>query len=147
MKVGNSTPATLDENSAQISVLTGGLIDGYGIPNQGDDNIFNQRFAINTHTTYNAAAAMKKALEHQNFMVCGTVANPSGSLPANTYSFVSNNDANSLIWAVKPGEEGINSGTITRLWLYSPHAPFVPGKAVFHNKSSHLHDLPMVNDQ
>jgi alpha-mannosidase len=116
MKVGNSTSAALDENSAQISMLAGGLIDGYGIPNQGDDNIFNQRFAINTHTTYSVAAEMKKALEHQNFMVCGTVANPASFLPSDTYSFVSNNDANSLIWAVKPGEEGINSGTITRLW-------------------------------
>jgi alpha-mannosidase len=116
MKVGNSSIASLDENSAQLNVLAGGMIDGYGIPNQGDDNIFNQRFAITTHTTYTATAEMKKALEHQNFMVCGAVTNPASFLPAGQYSFVNNNDPNSLIWAIKPSEEGINNGIIIRVW-------------------------------
>jgi alpha-mannosidase len=119
MKVGNSTVTSLDETSAQLNVLAGGMIDGQGIPNQGDDNIFNQRFAITTHTAYSAAQEMKKALEHQNFLVCGAVANPAGFLLPNEYSFVSNNDPNTLLWAIKPAEEGINNGIITRVWNLS----------------------------
>lgn len=116
MKVGNSSIVALDENSAQLNVLAGGMIDGFGIPNQGDDNIFNQRFAVTTHAAYSATAEMKKALEHQNFMVCGAVTNPAGFLPAGQYSFVNNSDPNSLIWAIKPSEEGISNGIITRVW-------------------------------
>lgn len=119
MKLGNSTVAALDENSSQINILAGGKIDGFGIDNQGGDNIFNQRFAITTHTTYSAAAEMKKALEHQNFFVCGAVTNPVSFLLPNQYSFVTNDDPGSLIWAVKPAEEGINNGTITRIWNLS----------------------------
>jgi alpha-mannosidase len=119
MKVGNSSVAALDENTAQLNVLAGGMIDGQGIPDQGDDNIFNQRFAITTHTAYSATAEMKKSLEHQNFMVCGALTNPSGFLPTNQYSFVSNSDQGSLLWALKPSEEGINNGIIARVWNLS----------------------------
>jgi alpha-mannosidase len=116
MNLGNSNTASLDENTAQLNILAGGKIDGNGINNQGGDQIFNQRFAITTHAAYNATAEMKMALEHQNFMVCGVVNNSSGFLPANQYSFVSSNDPNSLIWVVKPSEEGISNGIITRVW-------------------------------
>ena len=116
MQLGNSTPNTLNENTAQLNVLAGGLIDGHGIVNQGGDNIFNQRFAITTHTAYTAAAEMKKALEHQTFMVCGSVTNPGNFLLPNEYSFVSNSDTGSVIWSIKPAEEQLDGGIVTRVW-------------------------------
>ncbi len=124
MKIGNSTIGTLDENTPQINVLAGGRIDGesgfpMGIPNQGNDNIFNQRFAISTHTAYSSSAEMKKALEHQDSMVCGAVTNPVNFLLPNNYSFLTNNDPGSLIWSVKPAEDGFNSGVVTRIWNLS----------------------------
>jgi alpha-mannosidase len=119
MKLGNSTITSLDANSAQINVLAGGKIDDIGIDNQGGDQVFNQRFAITTHTAYNATEEMKKSLEHQSSMVCGIVTNPAGFLPANQYSFVNNSDPGSLIWAIKPSEEGASNGIITRVWNLS----------------------------
>jgi alpha-mannosidase len=118
MKIGNSSLTTLDENSAQLNVLAGGRIGGLGIPDQGD-NEFNQRFAITTHTAYSAANDMKKALEHQNFMVCATMSNPATFLLPYEYSFVNNSDPGSLIWTVKPTEEGVDRGTVTRVWNLS----------------------------
>ncbi len=119
MKLGNSTISTLDENSAQLNVLAGGQIDGLGINAQGGDNIFNQRFAITTHNEYSPAAEMKRALEHQNFMVCDSVYNPVNFLLPDVYSYVSNNDPGSLIWALKPAEEGLDRGTVARVWNLS----------------------------
>lgn len=119
MKVGNSTETTLDENSAQLNVLAGGTIGGYGIPDQGDDNVFNQRFALTTDTVYSATEEMKKALEHQNFIVCGAVTNPVNFLLPDEFSFVSNNDPGSVIWAVKPAEAGFDKGIVTRVWNLS----------------------------
>src|SRR5581483_10846093 len=67
MQLGNSSTSTLDANTPQISPLVGGQVDGsaLGIPNQGGDASFLQRFALQTRTAYDPAAAMKFALEHQ----------------------------------------------------------------------------------
>ncbi|MGG9964308.1 T9SS type A sorting domain-containing protein [Ferruginibacter sp. SUN106] len=125
MKLGNSTVSTLNQNTAQLNVLSGGRINStnsgfpLGIEDQGNDMLFNQRFAITTHTAYSAAADMKEALEHQDSMVCGVVYNPVNFLLPEQYSYVSNDDPGSLIWAVKPAEEGITRGTITRVWNLS----------------------------
>ncbi|WP_462254034.1 glycosyl hydrolase-related protein [Ferruginibacter sp.] len=116
MNLGNSNTTFLDQNSAQLNILAGGKIDGIGINNQGGDQLFNQRFAITTHTNYNAASEMKNALEHQNFMVCGTINNQTSFLPFNQYSYLSINNAGAVIWAVKPAEEGSDNGIITRVW-------------------------------
>ncbi|MBS1509640.1 MAG: T9SS type A sorting domain-containing protein [Bacteroidetes bacterium] len=123
MQIGNSTTNFLDQNSATIKVLAGGRIDalsggGYpmGIEDQGGDILFNQRFAITTHTDYSAVNEMKKALEHQDSIVCGAVYNPVNFLLPNQYAFITNDDPNALIWAVKPAEEGLDGGTITRIW-------------------------------
>lgn len=118
MKTGNSSLVSLDEtiNSRQLNILAGGRIDTWGIPNQGGDNTFNQRFAITTHTSYSAANEMKKALEHQNAMVCGTVVSPISFLLPNEFSFIKNTEPNTLIWAVKPAEEGVIRGIVTRVW-------------------------------
>ncbi len=119
MKLGNSTVGTLDQGSAELKVLAGGQIDGIGLPDQGDDLIFNQRFAITTHTNYSAANDMKKALEHQDSMVCGPISTIVNFLPENQYSFMNCTDPSSIIWAVKPSEEGYLGGTITRVWNLS----------------------------
>lgn len=118
MKIGNSTVSTLDETStsSELSVLAGGRISNIGFINQGGDNEFNQRFAITTHTTYSAAAEMKKALEHQNAMVCDTVISQVNFLLPEQFSFVSTNNPGTVIWSVKPAEDGPAEGVITRLW-------------------------------
>jgi len=119
MNIGNSTVAALDENTPRLNVLAGGVIDNYGIAAQGGDAVFNQRFAITTHTAYSATAEMRKALEHQDSMVCGPVTNPVNFLLPNLYSFLTNDDPGSLIWSVKPAEDGYNSGIVTRIWNLS----------------------------
>jgi hypothetical protein len=124
MKIGNSTVGTLDESTPQLNILAGGRIDGapghpMGIANQGDDVFFNQRFAITTHTAYSATAEMQKALEHQDSMVCGAVTNPVNFLLPNQYSFVTNDHPGSIIWSVKPAEDGFNNGIVTRIWNLS----------------------------
>jgi Secretion system C-terminal sorting domain len=117
MNIGNSTITSLDESSAQLKILAGGQIDGFGIPNQGGDNIFSQRFAITTHANYNAAAEMKAALAHQDSMVCGMVFNPVNFLLPTEYSFVKNTAGiNSIIYAVKPTEDLNNRGITARVW-------------------------------
>ena len=81
---------------------------------------FLQRFALRAHGGYDAAAAMKFALEHQNPLVCGAViSKDGGAYPAAMYSLLSVSDPNVLLWAVKPAEEGIQKGVIVRLWNVS----------------------------
>lgn len=117
MKLGNSTVTSLDETSSQLNVLAGGKIGGLGFESQGGDLEFNQRFAITTHTAYSASSAMKKALEHQNFLVTDTVLSTAANfLLPSQYSFVSTTDPGTVIWSVKPAEEETTGGTITRVW-------------------------------
>ena len=118
MKTGNSTDSTLDPNPTQLSVLAGGQVDGpkLGIPNQGGDSLFTQRFALGTHRAFDAAQAMRFSLEHQNPLVAGTVSSSGGTYPATTYSLLSLSDPAVLLWSVKPAEEGIGQGMIARLW-------------------------------
>jgi hypothetical protein len=44
-----------------------------GIPDQGNDNHFMQRFALQTHAGFDPVVAMKFSLEHQNPLVTGAV--------------------------------------------------------------------------
>lgn len=123
MKIGNSTDSTLDPNPTQISVLAGGQVDGpnLGIPNQGGDSLFTQRFALGTHQAFDASQAMRFSLEHQNPLVAGTVT-AGNSYPATTYSLLTVSDPSVLLWSVKPAEEGIGQGLIARLWNQAPTA-------------------------
>ncbi|MEP6948663.1 MAG: T9SS type A sorting domain-containing protein [Ginsengibacter sp.] len=117
MQTGNSTIQSLDENTAKIKVLVGGRVSGLGLDNQGNDEIFNQRYAISAYSTYSAVTSMKSALEHQNGFVSAEITNTSGILPANNFSFVSITDPNTILWALKPAEEGMDvNGAIARLW-------------------------------
>ncbi len=120
-RLGNSTKTSLDTTTSVISPLAGGQVDGtsLGIQNQGGDTHFLQRFALTTHDSYSALDAMRFALEHQNPFVTGVV-NGGSAYPATSYSLLSISDSNAILWALKPAEEGIGRGLITRLWNFSP---------------------------
>jgi alpha-mannosidase len=125
MKLGASSAADgathLDVTTPQLSVLAGGQVDGpnLGIPAQGGDTYFLQRFALETHGRFDPVEAMQFALEHQNPLVVGNVTGGS-AYPEKSYSLVKLSDPNVLLWALKPAEEGIDHGIIARVWNVSP---------------------------
>ena len=116
-KLGNSTVERLDTSTPAISVLAGGQVDGpvYGIPAQGGDAAFLQRFALRTHDAFEAAASMRFALEHQNPFVAGEVTGGQ-DYPAGSFSFLTIDDPRVLAWSVKPCEDTTDNRTIVRLW-------------------------------
>lgn len=145
MQLGNSTVTTLDTATAQLSPLVGGQVDGsdLGIPDQGGDTQFVQRFALQTHQAYNSAAAMRFALEHQNPLVTGAVTG--GSIyPEMSYCFLTISDPNVLLWALKPADDGIHQGIIMRLWNLSAVAAsdvsvnLAPGPILSAQQVTHL---------
>src|SRR5258708_17349575 len=83
---------------------------GRGI-NQGGDQYFLQRFALNVHGAYNVTSAMQFALEHQNplkpTLLSATAASP---YPAASYSFLSISNPNVLQSALKLADEGARTG-------------------------------------
>ena len=120
MQLGNSTWGTLDTSTPQISVLVGGrVVNGsFGLPGQGGDTHFLQRFALQTHDAYDPVAAMKFSMEHQNPLITGAVTGGS-DYPETSYSLVTISDPNVLLWALKPAEESVNWGIIARVWNLS----------------------------
>ena len=119
-KLGNSTVGTLDSSTPRLTVLAGGRPNfGNGLPNQGGDTLFVQRFALQTHVGYDATQAMRMALEHQNPLVCGAVTSSASALPADVFSALSISDPDVLLWAFKPAEEGVQAGLIARVWNVS----------------------------
>ncbi|HTH51779.1 MAG TPA: hypothetical protein VL501_07595 [Pyrinomonadaceae bacterium] len=121
MKLGASGYTTLDTTTPQINVLAGGQVDGaaLGIPNNGGDSYFLQRFAVRTHGAFDQTSAMKMSLEHQNPLVTGWVAGQgtqTRAYPATSYSFLNVSDPNVLLWALKPAEDGIARGVVMRAW-------------------------------
>lgn len=119
MKAGDSTVTALDTASPQISVLVGGLIDGenQGIPHQGGDSPFVQRFALQTHASYDEAAAMRFAIAHQNPLVAVLVTGQQPHYPETTYNLLTLSDPRVLLWSLKPAEDGIESaGIALRVW-------------------------------
>jgi alpha-mannosidase len=137
VKLGRSTPTTLDTATAQLHVLAGGQVDGdqLGIRNQNGATSFLQRFALRPHTGYDPVAAMTFALEHQNPVIALPLrAGTSGPLPAIRHSLITLSDPRVLLWALKPAEEGIADGVIARLWNISDASAnatltFAPGLA------------------
>ena len=123
MRLGNSEVLLLDSNTPQLAPLVGGQVDGsyLGIPNQGGDTKFLQRFALRTHGEYDATAAMRFALEHQNPLVAQVITGGSG-YPETSYSLVNISDPNVLLWSLKPAEEGIGQGLIARVYNVSGQA-------------------------
>ena len=124
MKLGDSDivdgVSRLDTKTPQIQVLAGGQIDAprAGVAKQGGDTHFLQRFALQTHTGYNATSAMKFALEHQNPPVTGWL-RPGGALPEASYSLLSISNPDVLLWSLKPAEDGPAKGLVTRVWNLS----------------------------
>jgi alpha-mannosidase len=121
MKLGTSTSATLDTATPQFNILAGGQVDGptLGIPNNGGDSYFMQRFAVSTHGAFSQTASMKMSLEHQNPLVTQWVeglGDQTRAYPAGSYSFVTISDPNVLLWALKPAEDGISRGIVARVW-------------------------------
>ena len=122
MKLGNSGihnhVSTLDTTTPQIRVLAGGQIDApqAGIAKQGGDSHFLQRFALQSHGGFNAAAAMRFSLEHQNPPVTEWVRGDNAKLPATTFSLLNNSNPDVLLWSLKPAEDGPAAGLISRVW-------------------------------
>jgi alpha-mannosidase len=121
MKTGNSTIKRLDPKTTQIKVLAGGQIDapGLGIINQDGDSYFENFFALRTtRNGFDAATTMKFSMEHQNPLVAGKIKGKSGYIDQN-YSLFEISNPDVLVWALKPAEEGIDSGIIMRVWNMS----------------------------
>ncbi len=127
-KLGGSTIDSLWETSSQISALAGGNVDKkvedggvLGILNQNGQNDFRYQFALTTRQqSFDAAGAMKFALEHQNALVAEMITGERGMLPEKSYSLLQIDKADVLLWSVKPSEEGIKNGLIARLWNLTP---------------------------
>ena len=117
MKLGNSATDSFDTTTPLISILAGGG-DVNEEKNQDGDSYFLQRFAMQTHDAFDPAAAMRFALEHQNPLTTGAVTGGSG-YPETQFSLLSVSNPNVLLWAVKPAEEGIGQGVVTRVWNLS----------------------------
>ena len=118
-RLGDSTPTRLDTTTPRLSALVGGQVDGpdLGIPDQGGDAHFLQRFALRTHDAFDAAAAMRFALEHQNPLVAHPIERGATGYPETSFGLVSLSDPRTLLWALKPAEDGIGeAGVIARLW-------------------------------
>ena len=109
----------LDTTKPQISVLAGGQVDaGMGFSNQGGDSNFLQRFALQTHGAYDQAAAMRFAMEQQNPLITGTVSGGS-AYPQDQFSLLTISNANVLLSALKPADDGIFNGIVARVWNLS----------------------------
>lgn len=120
MKLGDSTVDTLDINTPQISPLAGGRVvkENHGLPNQGGNTHFLQRFALQTHDDYDSVAAMRFSLEHQNPLITGVVTGGS-AYPETSYSWLAISNPNVLLWVLKPADDGIDQGIIVRVWNLS----------------------------
>jgi alpha-mannosidase len=124
-KLGQSTPDSLWEQSPQLNALAGGQVDGenLGIQKQNGAKAFRYQFALTTHATaFDPLAAMRFSLEHQNPLTTGAVTGSAQASPAVTHSMLRISDKNVLLWALKPGEEGSDSGLIVRFWNLNPTA-------------------------
>ena len=126
-KLGESTVDSLWEDSSELHALAGGQVDKkredggmMGISKQNGQQSFYYNFALTTHqNTFNPTTAMKFALEHQNPLVAGRIEGNDVGKSANTFSLLSVNDPNVLLWSLKPSEEGIENGLITRFWNFN----------------------------
>lgn len=127
MKLGRSKMvdglSQLDTTTPQISVLAGGQVDGpsLGIPAQGGDRRFLQRFALQVSMHPTAADSMRFALEHQNPLLSGVVTG--GTIyPEKQFSALSISNSNVMLWALKPAESGTQNGVAARFWNMSAQA-------------------------
>jgi len=102
MRLGNSTMKELDTTAPQLS-------------NQGGATHFLQRFALQSHSAFDPAEAMRFSLEHQNPLVSGRVGGGK-AYAEKSYALLKVSHPDVFVWAVKPSEEGIERGMIVRVW-------------------------------
>jgi alpha-mannosidase len=124
-KLGVSTDKVLDTGTPQLNFLAGGQVDGpsLGIRAQNGQTRFTQRFALRPHGNYDATAAMKFALEHQNPFITGPIISKGGKdYPETTHALLSIDNPNVLLWALKVHDDGIEKGLVARLWNVSDAA-------------------------
>lgn len=121
-KLGESKVDSLHENSSELHALAGGQVDRkledkglMSIFNQNGQKTFFYNFALTTHKAFDATEAMKFSLEHQNPLTTGWIDGKNGS-NQKSFSLLSINNPKVLLWSVKPSEEGIENGLITRFW-------------------------------
>lgn len=119
--LGDDPGTPMDPGSSNIQILAGGQVDGprLGIPGQGGDRLFTQRFALSCwepEPAEDRTRSMRLAMEHQNPLVHGTVAEGPGRLEAATHAMLAVNSDHVVVWALKPAEGGAGEGTIVRLW-------------------------------
>ena len=118
-RAGDSTPDQLDATTPSLEAVVGMQVDGVGlgIPDQGGDSEFLNRFALRRHGAFDAPAAMRFSLEHQDPLVATRLpGNASGALAGTSFSFVSLPAGDIVLWALKPAEDGMASGIIARAW-------------------------------
>ena len=123
-KLGESSTYSLDENSTQLNALAGGRIDKkledgnyLGFPKQNGEVNFNYHFAITSHQSgFNATTAMKFSMEHQNPLITGKVRGSKSASINTKFSLLSVSNPDIILWSIKPSEEGIENGLITRFW-------------------------------
>jgi alpha-mannosidase len=120
-QVGNSTTSFLDETSTSVRTMVGFQpACAGGFASQGGDTQFLNRYSLRPHGAYDAAEAMRFALEHQNPLVSTVVSGDvDAPLPPASWSMLTVDDPNVLVWAVKPAEEGISAGVIVRAWNFA----------------------------
>ena len=134
-KLGKGTVDSLWESSSQLSALAGGRVDTkredkgiLGIANQNGEQGFFYKFALTNHQNeFDAVAAMKFSLEHQNPFVTGLVTGNSAIYPGKVFSLLSLTDPGVLLWSLKPSEDGIKNDLTTRFWNMNetPSRPIV----------------------
>ncbi len=114
---GNSTVSTLDSTTPKVRAMVGFRVNNFGIPNQGGDTSFLNRYALQTHGAYDPAVSMWFALQHQNPLVATRVTG-GASAPINSlnYAYLQLAYPHQLLWSLKPSEEGIQAGLIARVW-------------------------------
>ncbi len=118
-KAGNSTITSLDASTPAITAVVGMQVDGgsLGIPSQGGDTLFVNRFAMRRHRAYDPVAAMCFALEHQNPLVAVRVTGGTSSpLSASSWTLLQLSPTEGIVWAVKPADDGIAQGIVARVW-------------------------------
>jgi len=117
-KLGKSSVDSLWEQSPQLNALAGGQVDSLmGISNQNGQSNFYYQFALTTHQSdFNAASAMRFSLEHQNPLVTGMLTGGRSAKSSISFSLLTINNPDVLLWSVKPSEEGMENGLITRFW-------------------------------
>ncbi len=133
-RLGESTIQRLDTAVPSVFAVVGMQSDGADVAfqNQGGDEAFKNRYALRAHRGYDGPAAMRFALAHQNPLVAVAASGGADApLSADTFSLLRTREADVLLWALKPAEEGIEAGAIVRLWnlAEAPRNPrlFFPG--------------------